>query len=194
MRIKTNAKNSTRLLLFFYLCLCSLDLMLRFDLFRLLLLCLFSWHSCRTSPDTPMRRGSRNDIDPVTEYKGNILDIFSLGIAVSLTSVCTMAGRWERRIRTVWNTSSTPSYCMRSSTMLSVMKTPVRPTPAEQCTVMGPSCPNCSLVLCTWPMKSIKPSPDLGTPCSGQSMNWNWRTVREEPSRASVTYEESKGR
>lgn len=128
------------------------------------------------------------------EYKGNILDIFSLGIPVSLTSVCTMAGRWERRIRTVWNTSSTPSYCIRSSTMLSVMKTPVRPTPAEQCTVMGPSCPNCSLVLCTWPMKSIKPSPDLGTPCSGQSMNWNWRTVREEPSRASVTCEERKGR
>lgn len=56
-----------------------------------------------------------------------------------------------------------------------------------QCTVIGPSCPNCSFVLCTCPMKSMKPSPDLGTPCSGQSVNWNCRTVREEPSRASVT-------
>uniref|UniRef100_A0A182VAF7 Uncharacterized protein n=1 Tax=Anopheles merus TaxID=30066 RepID=A0A182VAF7_ANOME len=83
--------------------------------------------------------------------------------------------------------SGTPSYCIRSSTMLSVIKTPVRPTPALQCTVIGPSWPNCSFVLCTWPMKSIKPSPDFGTPCSGQSMNWNWRTVRDEPSRASVT-------
>lgn len=47
---------------------------------------------------------------------------------------------------------------------------------------MGPSWPNCSLVLCTWPMKSIKPSPDFGTPCSGQSVNWNCRTVRDWPS------------
>lgn len=31
-------------------------------------------------------------------------------------------------------------------------------------------------------MKSIKPSPDLGTPCSGQSVNWNCRTVRDWPS------------
>lgn len=28
----------------------------------------------------------------------------------------------------------------------------------------------------------MKPSPDLGTPCSGQSVNWNWRTVRDWPS------------
>lgn len=51
-----------------------------------------------------------------------------------------------------------------------------------QWTAIGPSWPNCSLVLCTWPMKSMKPSPDLGTPCSGQSVNWNWRTVRDWPS------------
>jgi hypothetical protein len=51
-----------------------------------------------------------------------------------------------------------------------------------QCTEMGPSWPNCSLVLCTWPMKSMKPSPDLGAPCSGQSVNWNCRTVRDWPS------------
>ncbi len=51
-----------------------------------------------------------------------------------------------------------------------------------QCTVIGPSWPNCSLVLCTWPMKSMNPSPDFGTPCSGQSVNWNWRTVRDWPS------------
>lgn len=51
-----------------------------------------------------------------------------------------------------------------------------------QCTEMGPSWPNCSLVLCTCPMKSIKPSPDFGTPCSGQSVNWNWRTVLDWPS------------
>lgn len=34
----------------------------------------------------------------------------------------------------------------------------------------------------------MKPSPLLGTPCSGQSVNWNCRTVRDDPSRASVTY------
>lgn len=31
-------------------------------------------------------------------------------------------------------------------------------------------------------MKSMNPSPDFGTPCSGQSVNWNWRTVRDWPS------------
>lgn len=51
-----------------------------------------------------------------------------------------------------------------------------------QWTAIGPSWPNCSLVLCTWPMKSMKPSPDFGTPCSGQSVNWNWRTVLDWPS------------
>jgi len=51
-----------------------------------------------------------------------------------------------------------------------------------QWTVIGPSWPNCSLVLWTWPMKSMKPSPDLGTPCSGQSVKWNWRIVRDWPS------------
>lgn len=54
--------------------------------------------------------------------------------------------------------------------------------PHLQCTEMGPSWPNCSLVLCTCPMKSMKPSPDLGAPCSGQSVNWNCRTVRDWPS------------
>ena len=42
-------------------------------------------------------------------------------------------------------------------------------------------CPTC-------PMKSMKPSPDLGTPCSGQSVKWNWRMVRDWPSLASVTW------
>jgi len=42
--------------------------------------------------------------------------------------------------------------------------------PAEQCTTMGPSCPKPSLVLCTCPIKSIKPSPTFGTPCSGHSV------------------------
>lgn len=51
-----------------------------------------------------------------------------------------------------------------------------------QCTEMGPSWPNCSFVLWTWPMKSINPSPDFGTPCSGQSVNWNCLTVRDWPS------------
>lgn len=54
--------------------------------------------------------------------------------------------------------------------------------PHLQCTVIGPSCPNCSLVLCTCPMKSMKPSPVFGTPCSGQSVNWNWRIVLDWPS------------
>lgn len=51
-----------------------------------------------------------------------------------------------------------------------------------QWTAIGPSCPNCSFVLCTCPMKSMKPSPDFGTPCSGQSVNWNCLTVRDCPS------------
>lgn len=51
-----------------------------------------------------------------------------------------------------------------------------------QWTLMGPSWPNCSFVLCTCPMKSINPSPDFGTPCSGQSVNWNCLTVRDWPS------------
>lgn len=51
-----------------------------------------------------------------------------------------------------------------------------------QWTVMGPSCPNCSLVLCTWPMKSMNPSPVFGTPCSGQSVNWNCLMVLDWPS------------
>lgn len=135
---------------------------------------------------------------------------------LGLTSVCTMAGLCVRSIFTVWKMSTTPSYRIRSSTMLSAMNTPVLPTPALsgggvwgplsgtviffggvtssggppalprathlQCTEMGPSWPNCSLVLCTWPMKSMKPSPDFGTPCSGQSVNWNCRTVRDWPS------------
>lgn len=56
-----------------------------------------------------------------------------------------------------------------------------------QWTVIGPSWPNCSLVLCTCPMKSMNPSADLGTPCSGQSVNWNCLTVREPLSIVSVT-------
>lgn len=51
-----------------------------------------------------------------------------------------------------------------------------------QWTEIGPSWPNCSFVLCTWPIKSMKPSPDFGTPCSGQSVNWNCLTVRDCPS------------
>lgn len=43
-----------------------------------------------------------------------------------------MAGLWVRSIFTVWKMSTTPSYRIRSSTMLSVMKTPVLPTPALQ--------------------------------------------------------------
>lgn len=48
----------------------------------------------------------------------------------ALTSICTMAGLWVRSIFTVWKMSTTPSYRIRSSTMLSVMKPPVLPTPA----------------------------------------------------------------
>lgn len=100
-----------------------------------------------------------------------------------------MPGRWVRSVRTVWNRSITFSFCRRSRIMLRAMKTPVRPTPALekktrtlvmvakevtgktylQCTTIGPSCPNCSLVLWTWVMNSMKDSPILGTPCSGQS-------------------------
>ena len=47
-----------------------------------------------------------------------------------LTSVWTIAGRCVLSVLTVWKTSTTPSYCIRSSTMLREMNTPVRPTPA----------------------------------------------------------------
>lgn len=50
-----------------------------------------------------------------------------------------------------------------------------------QCTVMGPSWPNCSLVLCTWPMNSMKNSPDFGTPWSGHSVYWKCLTVFDCP-------------
>ena len=50
--------------------------------------------------------------------------------AYPFTSVWTIWIRWERKIRTVWKTSSTPSYCIRSRTILNVINTPVLPTPA----------------------------------------------------------------
>lgn len=161
--------------------------------------------------------------------------------AVCHTSVCTMNGLWVRSVLTVWKRSISPSYLILSRTMLRVMNTPVRPTPALvdtyiirlfilstiriqldrirvappclaalivsgwflivmsvfthtrtsihthtqnylQCTVIGPSCPNCSLVLCTFSMKSMIPSPVFGTPCSGQLLNWNCLMVLEWPS------------
>lgn len=46
------------------------------------------------------------------------------------TSVCTMAGLCVLSILTVWKMSTTPSYRILSRTILSVMKTPVLPTPA----------------------------------------------------------------
>jgi len=45
------------------------------------------------------------------------------------TSVCTMEGRCERRMLTVWNMSTTPSNLIRSSTILSAMNTPDLPAP-----------------------------------------------------------------
>lgn len=41
-----------------------------------------------------------------------------------------MAGLCVLNILTVWNISTTPSYLIRSNTMLRVINTPVRPTPA----------------------------------------------------------------
>lgn len=49
---------------------------------------------------------------------------------VVFTSVCTMAGLCVRSILTVWKMSTAPSYRILSRTILRVMKTPVRPTPA----------------------------------------------------------------
>lgn len=60
----------------------------------------------------------------------SLCNFVSVSKLSKLTSVCTMAGRCVRSVRTVWNTSTTPSYCMRSSTVDRVMNTPVRPTPA----------------------------------------------------------------
>ncbi len=50
--------------------------------------------------------------------------------SVRFTSVCTMAGLCVRSVFMVWNMSTTPSYLIRSRTILKVMKTPVLPTPA----------------------------------------------------------------
>lgn len=87
-----------------------------------------------------------------------------------------------------WNLTTQPSFketSVRGIDFQSVVFTIFNGGGGEaylQWTEIGPSCPNCSLVLCTWPMKSMNPSPDLGTPCSGQSVNWNCRTVLDWPS------------
>lgn len=47
-----------------------------------------------------------------------------------LTSVWTIPGRCVRRMQTYWKTSTTPSYVILSKMMLSIMKTPVLPTPS----------------------------------------------------------------
>ena len=45
------------------------------------------------------------------------------------TFVCTIAGRWARKPRTVWKTSTAPSTRTLSIMLHNAMKTPVRPTP-----------------------------------------------------------------
>ena len=39
--------------------------------------------------------------------------------------------------------------------------------------------PLCCCHFCTWPMRSTIPTPESGSPVSGQSVYWNWHTVRE---------------
>ena len=144
----------------------------------------------------PMLNDNRIDIDPKEKEcnsREREREIFEF------TSVWTSAGRCVRSNFTVWNTSTTPSYRIRSRTILNVRNTPVLPTPvtpkvhfyrlskddrlpAEQWTTIGPSWPKPSFVLCTCPMKSINPSPTLGTPCSGHSVYRKWRIVRDCPS------------
>ena len=51
-------------------------------------------------------------------------------IVIIIHNEDTIAGRWVLNVRTVWKTSTTPSYCIRSRTIDNEMKTPVRPTPA----------------------------------------------------------------
>ena len=39
--------------------------------------------------------------------------------------------------------------------------------------------PLCCCHFWTWPMRSTIPTPESGSPVSGQSVYWNWHTVRE---------------
>lgn len=77
--------------------------------------------------------------------------------------------------RPLW--SESPN-CMRSKKMLKDIKTPLQLTPALQCTIIGPSWQNCSLVLCTCPMELMN-QPIWYT---------NWRIVVADPPLAPVTY------
>ena len=54
------------------------------------------------------------------------------GAIISYWFSFTIAGRCVLKVRTVWKTSTTPSYCILSNTIDKEMKTPVRPTPALQ--------------------------------------------------------------
>lgn len=102
----------------------------------------FMLHSGRSFPGTPDWPGSRTGTGPGRAEGSDGLGVMArLAARVlvmvmtmvkegSLTSVWTVAGLWVRSILTVWKMSTTPSYLIRSSTMLRVMNTPVRPTPA----------------------------------------------------------------
>lgn len=76
--------------------------------------------------DIPVQLDNRIDIGPEEVENRNDQSIPSILLFgfFSVTSVCTIAGRCDRSIRTVWNTSSTPSYCIRSNTMLNEINTP----------------------------------------------------------------------
>ena len=91
------------------------------------------------------------------------------------TTVCTISIRCSLSLLMIPAMSTTPlsSACSRAMSM--VMKVPVRPTPALQCTMMGgPSLFHSALTFLCTIMRGL---PYCGTPWSGHEVKWYWVTV-----------------
>lgn len=137
---------------------------------------------CRGGSASPRRKAERRDGNqPDDAVRAAPQEMLSRKTLSTTRGDLILKPLRESRMPHPWILTTQPSFeegilCGRGGF-------PHCPTDAYlQWTEMGPSCPNCSFVLCTWPMKSMNPSPDLGTPCSGQSVNWNCRTVLDWPS------------
>lgn len=93
----------------------------------------------------------------------------------TLTSVCTMKHRLLRILLTNPNTSTFPSALILCSCVKIVIKVPVLPTPALQCTTTGPSFRGSSCI--TFHTKCSSWAGYSGTPWSGHTVKWNCRTI-----------------
>ena len=91
------------------------------------------------------------------------------------TTVCTICIRCCLSLLTIPAMSTTPSFlaCSRARSM--VMKVPVRPTPALQCTRIGESPLLHPAITFLWSIMSGVPY--SGTPWSGQEVKWYWVMV-----------------